>query len=147
VNIGADISLLKPNNLDKPRKFDPDARVKVKTIDGPIIETVVTVRTTVNAYFLKIPFPFQLVSRQVDIPCDEILGRDLLEHAGSQICYASGTLTFVVGRKVSKSLSPISAWSQTKRIRRLVQPSRTELVVRLPVKGEAKSVRALQKNK
>jgi hypothetical protein len=30
VDTGADISLFKPNNLDKTRKFDPDGRVKVK---------------------------------------------------------------------------------------------------------------------
>jgi hypothetical protein len=28
VDTGADISLLKPNNLDKTRKFDPDGRVR-----------------------------------------------------------------------------------------------------------------------
>jgi hypothetical protein len=117
VDTGADISLLKPNNLDKTRKFDPDSRVKVKTVDGSIIETLGTVRTVVNADSLKIPFTFQLVSKQVDVPCDGILGRDFLEHAGAQICYASGTLTFGAGsNKVSKPLSPISAGSQTKRI-------------------------------
>jgi hypothetical protein len=82
---------------------------------------------------LKIPFTFQLVNKRVDIPCDEILGRDFLEHAGARICYASGTLTFGTGHsKVSKPLSPISTESQTKRVRRLVLPSRTELV-KLPV--------------
>jgi hypothetical protein len=131
VDTSADISLLKPNNLDNTRKFDPDGRVKVKTVDGSIIETLGTVRTVVNADSLKIPFTFQLVSKQVDIPCDGILGRDFLEHAGAQICYTFGAGS----NKVSKPLSPISAGSQTKRIRRLVLPSRTELVVKLPVKG------------
>jgi hypothetical protein len=63
------------------------------------------------------------------------LGRDFLEYAGAQICYASGTLTFGTGSsKVSKTLSPINAGSRTKGVRRLALPSRTELVVRLPVK-------------
>ena len=135
VDTGADITLLKPNNLDKTRTYDPEGNVKVKGVDGSIIETLGTVRTVVKADSLKIPFTFQLVNKQVDIPCDGILGRDFLQHAGAQIFYASGTLTFGTGcSRVSKPLSPISAESQTKRIRRLVLPGRTELVVKLPVK-------------
>lgn len=38
VDTGADVSLLKPDNLDKTRKFDPDGRVKVKIAGGSIIE-------------------------------------------------------------------------------------------------------------
>ena len=136
VDSGADISLLKPSNLDKTRTYDPDGKVKVKGVDGSITETLGTVRTVVKADFLKIPFTLQLVNKQVDIPCDGILGRDFLQHAGAQICYASGTLTFGTGRsKVSKPLSPINAESQTRRIRRLVLPGTTELVVKLPVKN------------
>jgi hypothetical protein len=89
----------------------------------------------VNVNSLKIPSSFQLVSKQVDIPCDGILGRDFLEHAGAQICYVSGTLTLGTGSsKIKKTLSPINTESQTRRVRRLVLPSRTELMVRLPVK-------------
>jgi len=89
----------------------------------------------VNVDHLKMPFTFQIVSKQVDIPCDGILGRDFLEHAGAQICYGSGTLTLVTGsRKISKALLPIDEESKTKGIRSLVLPRRTELMVRLPVK-------------
>lgn len=45
-------------------------------------------QTVVNANTLQMPLPFQLVRKPVDIPCDEILGRDFLEHAGEQNCYA-----------------------------------------------------------
>jgi len=94
------------------------------------------VKTVVHVESLKIPFSFQLVSKQVDISCDGILGRDFLENTGAQICYASGTLTFGTGSsKVSKTLLPIDAGGQTQRVRRLALPSRTELMVRLPVKG------------
>jgi hypothetical protein len=104
-------------------------------VDGSIIETFGTVKTVVNVDSLKMPFTFLLVSKQVDIPCDGILGIGFLENAGATICYASGTLTFRTGsNKVSKTLSPIIAGSQTKRARRLALPGRTELVVRLPVK-------------
>jgi len=30
---------------------------------------------------------FQLVNKQVDIPCDGILGRDFLQKAKARICY------------------------------------------------------------
>ena len=85
---------------------------------------------------LKIPFSFQLVGKQVDSPCDGILGRDFFENTGAQICYASGTLTLGTGSsKVSKTLSPIGAGSQTQGVRSLLLPSRTELMVKLPVKA------------
>ena len=38
VDTGADISLIKPDNLDKTRKFDRDGTVKVKSVDGSILE-------------------------------------------------------------------------------------------------------------
>jgi len=76
VDTWADISLIKPDNMDKTKKFDPDGRIKVKSVDGSVIETFGTVQTVVSVDSLQIPFAFQLVSKQVDIPCDGILGRD-----------------------------------------------------------------------
>lgn len=75
VGTGADVSLLKPNNLDKNRRFDPEGKIKVKGVDESIIETYGTVKTNVHVGSLKIPFTFELVSKQVDISCDGILGR------------------------------------------------------------------------
>jgi hypothetical protein len=137
VDTGADVSLLKPDNLDKNKTFDPDSKIKVKVVDGSVIETYGTVKTVVNADFLKIPFTFHLVSKHVDIPCEGILGRDFLKKTGAQICYASGTLKFGTGSSnVIKTLAPINAERRTPRFRRLASPSRTELVVKLPVKKE-----------
>jgi hypothetical protein len=91
------------------------------------------VQTVVNVESLKIPFTFKLVSKQVDIPCDGILGRDFLERAGAQISYAPGTLTLGAGSsRISKTLA--NAESQTKGIQRLVLPRRTVLIFRLFVK-------------
>jgi len=54
--------------------------------------------------------------------------------AGTQICYTSWTLTFRTGSsKVIKTLAPINAECRTPRIR-ILALSRTELVVKLPVK-------------
>jgi hypothetical protein len=135
VDTGADVSLIKPGNFDKTREFDPDGKIKVKSVDGSIVENFWTVKTIVNVDSLKIPFSFQLVGKQVDILCDGIVGRDFFEHAGAQISYASGTLKLgTSSSKIKKTLSPINAENQTRRVRKLVLPSKTELMVRLPVK-------------
>ena len=139
VDSGADISLIKPGNLDKSRKYDPKGRVRVKSVRGSVIETLGTVQVVICEGPLSIPFTFQLVGRQVDIPCDGILGRDFLTHAGARICYESGTVTFGKGRdKIHKLMMPADAEGQKKAIRRLVLPSRTEIVVRLPVEGRSR---------
>ncbi len=71
------------------------------------------------------------------VPCEGILGGDLLESAVAKICYATRTLTLGTSSdKVNKALLPLSTEGLTRAIRRLVLPSRTELVVRLPVNGE-----------
>ena len=62
--------MLKPDNLDKTKTFDPDGKVRVKSVDGSIIETLGAVNTVVKADFLEIPFTIQLISKQVDVACD-----------------------------------------------------------------------------
>ena len=41
LDTGADISLLKPDNLDKTRQFHPEDTVKVKSVSGSTIEAMV----------------------------------------------------------------------------------------------------------
>jgi hypothetical protein len=85
---------------------------------------------------MKIPITFQLVGKQVDIPCDGILGRDFLTRVGANICYEKGTLTLGLGsNKVHKVLTSVETREQTKRNRKLELPGRTEMVVSLPVEG------------
>jgi len=43
VDTGADISLLKPDNLDKTKQYDPEGRVQVKSVNGSIIQKIGTV--------------------------------------------------------------------------------------------------------
>jgi len=47
VDTGADISLLKPDNLDKTKQYDPKGRVKVKGVSGSTIQTFGTVQTVI----------------------------------------------------------------------------------------------------
>ena len=53
VDTGADISLLKPGNLYKTRRYVPDGKVRVRSVDGSIIETLGTVQTDVKADFFE----------------------------------------------------------------------------------------------
>ena len=83
-------------------------------------------KAVVHVDCLKIPFSFQLLSKQVDISCDGILGREFLENTGAQICYASGTLTFGTGsRKVSKTLLLVDAGGQTQGVKSLAEGKRS----------------------
>jgi hypothetical protein len=136
VDTGADISLLKPDNLDKTKQYEPEGRVQVKSVNGSTIQTMGTVQTVMYEGSVRKPFTFQLLDKRIDLPCDGILGRDFLAHAGAKICYETGILTLGTGRtKIHKVLSPINAKGQRKEIRRLKLPSRAEIVVRLPVEG------------
>ena len=136
VDTVTDISLVKPDYLDKTNQYDPKGRVQVKSVSGSVIQSLGAVRAIMYEGSVSIPFTFQLVDKRIDLPCDGILGRDFLTRAGAKICYETGTLTLGTGRaKIHKALSPINAKNQTRQILRLVLPSRAEIVVRLPVEG------------
>ena len=105
VDTGADISLLKPDNLDKTKQYDPEGRVQVKSVSRSIIQTRGAVQAVMYEGSVRIPFTFQLVDKQIDLPCDGILGRDFLTHAGAKICYETGILTLGTGNtKIHKVL-------------------------------------------
>jgi len=86
VDTGADISILKPDKLDKTKRFDPKRRVRVKGVSRLSIQMLGAVQVVMYEGTMEIPFTFQLVGKQVDIPCDGILGRDFLTCAGANIC-------------------------------------------------------------
>jgi hypothetical protein len=140
VDTGADISILKPDKLDKTEPFDPEGRMKVKGVSGSSIQTLGTVQATMYEGTVKIPFTFQLVGRQVDIPCNSILGRDFLTYTGANISYEKGTLSLGLGsNKIHKVLTSVNTKEQAKRNRKLELPGRTEMVVTLPVEGITES--------
>lgn len=55
-------------------KFEPKEKVRVKSVDGTIIETHGSIKATVREGQVKVPFTYQLVSNQVDIQGDGIVG-------------------------------------------------------------------------
>ena len=122
--------------MDKTKQFDSERRVKVKSRSGSTIQTLGAVQAVLYEESVNIPFTFQLVDKRVDLPCDGIIGRDFLAHAGASICYETGTVMLGTGKtKIHKVLTPIVAENRPKGIRRLVLLRRAEIVVRLPVEG------------
>jgi len=106
VDSGADISLLKSRRLLGTAEFEPKDRVRVKSIEGSVIEIHGSIETKILEGSLQIPFHFQLVTKQVDLLGDGILGRDFLKQMQAKLCYQSRTLTFTyAGVTITKSLS------------------------------------------
>jgi len=76
IDTGADVSLLKGDKVIGSTEYDPEGKVKVKGVDGSPIETHGVLEAKIELHDSSIAHSFQLVNRQVDIPCDGILGRD-----------------------------------------------------------------------
>ena len=135
IDTGADISLLKGSKLIGITEYDPDRKVKVKCVDGSPMETYGILEAKIELKNSSIVHEFQLVNKQVDIPCDGILGRDFLQHARAKLCYEPRTVTLnveiykTVGKTKKSELRELN-------VRKIVQirlPPRSESIVKLPV--------------
>jgi hypothetical protein len=74
-------------------EYDPDGKVRVKCIEGSPIETHGVIEATIDIGNKSVTHGFQLVNKQVDIPCDGILGRDFLQRTRAKIYYDTRTVT------------------------------------------------------
>ena len=83
VDSRADISLLKSRRLLGTAEFEPRDRVRVKTVESSAIETQWSIETNILEESLQIPASFQLVSKQVDLSGDGILGLEFLKQIQS----------------------------------------------------------------
>jgi hypothetical protein len=126
IDTGANISLVKGEKLIETTEFDPRQKVKVKCVDGSPSETHGVVETKIIIGNNEIPHSLLLVSKQVDLPCDGILGRDFFQIAKATICYASRTVT------LRGEQYPIVCKGQKRNQIKL--PPRSESVVKVPVK-------------
>ena len=105
VDSGADFSLLKSKRLIGTKEFEPQNRVQIRSVDGSVLETHGSIETDICEGPTQIPFCFQLVSNQIDLPGDGILGRDFLKQTQARLCYVSNTLTYSYrGVTIVKSL-------------------------------------------
>ena len=94
VDSGADISSVKSKKLLSTAQFEPRDQVRVKSIEGSIIETHDSLDARVREGEMSIPYHLQLVSKQVDLKGDGILGRDFLKAMRARICYREEVLIF-----------------------------------------------------
>lgn len=76
IDTEAYISLLRGNKLIGTTEYNPEKKVKVKCVDGSPMETHSVLEARIEISNSSIAHDFQLVNKQVDIPCDGILGRD-----------------------------------------------------------------------
>ena len=138
VDSGADISLVKSEKLSSTAKFEPRDRVRVKSVDGSIIDTHGSLETRVREGEMSIPCRLQLISKQVDLKGDGILGRDFLKATRARICYREEVLIFQYkGVLVCKRLMSLPGAEpeapRNRRMNKLTLPARTELIVQVPV--------------
>ena len=59
-----------------------------------VIETHGSIETRIRERGIDMSFHFQLVSKQVNLKGDVILGRDILKSMQARICYKERSLTF-----------------------------------------------------
>jgi hypothetical protein len=118
IDTGADISILKGNKLVGSTEFDHNGRMKVRCVDGSTIDTHGVIKAKIRLGSKTVTHNFQLVGKQVDIPCDGILGRDLFNHTKARICYKTRAV-LVNGERckmVEKPNSPREGESRAKTV-------------------------------
>jgi predicted aspartyl protease len=151
LDTGADVSIIKSEKLIGSTEFEPREKIKLKSVDGSIVETHGSVTAKIIEGNTTIPFTFQLVDKQVDINGDGIIGRDLLQKMQARICYESKILELrdqnfsilktllnrnqVEQRKLEKGLH--------EEVRTLTLPSRSETLVRIKVESEENQTEGL----
>ena len=85
VDSGADISLVKSEKLLGTAEFEPRERMRIKSVEGSMIETHGSLETRIIEGELSVPYRLQLVSKQVDLKGDGILGRDFFKATQARI--------------------------------------------------------------
>jgi hypothetical protein len=85
---------VKSHKLIGSTRFDPQQKVKLKSVDGSTVETHGMVNAQVREGKLAIPMEFHLVNKQKDIEGDGIIGKDFLQNMRTQICYGSKMVRF-----------------------------------------------------
>ena len=134
VDSGVDISLVKSQKLLGTTEFEPRDRVRVKGVDGSTLETNGSIKARIQVGGLEIPYSFQLVSHQIDLRGDGILGRDFLKAMQAHICYKERLLTFqykgTIVRKKLGLLPELKSKNFIDRgVNKLTLPARAEVIV------------------
>jgi hypothetical protein len=94
LDTGADMSVINSKKLIGTTKFDPQGKIRLKSVNGAIVETHGVVEANIVEGSISIPVEFQLVNKQVDLEGDGILGKDFLQKMKAQICYGNNSVKF-----------------------------------------------------
>ena len=138
VDSWADISLVKSEKLLGTAEFKLRDRVRGKSVEGSTIETHGSLETQVLEGEMSIPNRLQLVSKQVDLKGDGILGREFLKAMQACICYRQQVLIFqyeriFVCKKITSLLRAELGALRDIRVNKLTLSARNEVIVQVPV--------------
>ena len=141
VDSGADISLAQSYKFLGTAKFEPKDKVRVKSVEGSVVETHGSFENRIREGGIDVLFRFQQVSQKVDVKGEGILGRNFFKLMQTRICYKQRLLTFrhagfLISKKLRSLLKPEFGAFQGVGVGKLTLPARTEVIVQLPVSGE-----------
>jgi hypothetical protein len=92
LDTGADVSVISSKKLIGTTKFEPRRKTWLKSVNEAVIETHGIVEAKIMEGSVSIPVEFQLVSNQIDLEGDGILGKDFLRKMKAQICYGNNSV-------------------------------------------------------
>jgi hypothetical protein len=125
-------------------EFDPSQRVRVKCVDGSVVETHGTVNVCMHEGEQTFQFKFHLVNKQVDLAYDGIIGRDFLRNTQPKICYESNTVVIKTPNgEWTKAIGDKKNVKENRRSSTLKVPKRSEVIVRIPVENGAEGADGL----
>jgi hypothetical protein len=138
VDSGADINLVKSEKLLSTAEYEPRDRVRVKSVEGSMIETHGSLQTQVPEGDMNIPYRLKLVSKQVDLKGDGIVGHYFLAAMRTCICYRERVLIFrykgvLVRRKLMSLPGDEQGTPRDRRVNKVTLPAGTELIMQVPV--------------
>jgi hypothetical protein len=140
LDTGADVSVLSSKKLIGETRFEPLQKVRLKSANGSIVETHGLVKAEIMEKDVSIPFNFQLVSHQLDMEGDGILGKDFLQEMRAQICYRNNTVTFngerFNAKKTLLSKAQLEKEKGEHAVRTITLQKRSETIVKIPVDTE-----------
>ena len=123
------------NNLIGTTEYDPESKVKVKCVDGSPMETHGVLEARIELKNSLIVHKCQFVNKQVDIPCDGILGRDFLQRVKTKVCSESRTVTLnweickIVGKTKKSELKE----PNVRKIGQIKLPPWTKSIMKVPL--------------
>jgi hypothetical protein len=134
LDTGAEVCFIKSPKLISTTKFVPSERVRVKCVDGSIVETHGMVHACLSEGERKVQFKFQLVNKQVDLAYNGIIGRDFLRDAKARICFKSIIVVFDTPEgEWTKAIGDVKLGKGNPRVCTVRVPERSETIVRIPV--------------